>query len=260
MREREAPRAQPVDAPDIELGQVMMSRPEGVQGGHSSSRQGVEKVPPSVQEAMSVDVSALSEESLLALVLRTASKRGGSAVEQARRLLASFGSLGGVARAGHAELVAAASIPVAKAAAISAAFELGRRRIAVPLPRGHSFTSSHEVYEAFAPRLAALEQETFWILLMDQRNKILRQLEVVRGSISRCMVTPQEVFAPAIREKARRMVLMHNHPSGDPEPSTEDRSLTRRLVHIAELHHIEIIDHLVFGDGRYVSFADRGWL
>jgi DNA repair protein RadC len=165
-----------------------------------------------------------------------------------------------IERAGVAELSGIGGICTQKATAVHAALELGRRLVETPLYRGQSFTSSREVFEAYAPRLGGCEQETFWVLLLDQQNRVVKQIQIVSGSVNRCPLSPQDVFAPALREKAVRLILLHNHPSGDPEPSQDDRSLTQRLQKIAQLLNIEILDHLIICDQRYVSFADRGLL
>lgn len=211
-------------------------------------------------EGMAQAPDGLSNERLLALLLRTGGKKAGSVQEQSQRLLAAFGDLRGIGRAGLGELCSLEGITPQKAASLQAAFELGRRFLCVPYQRGQAFVSAEDVFRAYQAELSTSEQETFWVLLMNQRNRVLRTLQVAKGSINRCPITPQDVFAPALREKAVRMILMHNHPSGDPTPSLEDRSLTRRFQHIASLLGIEILDHIVFGEGRYVSFADEGWM
>ncbi|TNE49269.1 MAG: DNA repair protein RadC [Deltaproteobacteria bacterium] len=217
--------------------------------------------PPQDLEHLSVrTMQQLSEDELLALLLRTSSRVGGTPLEQARTLRREFGSLRELERSGVLELTQTPGITAAKASAIHAALELGRRLVEQPIQRGQSFTSSRMVFEAFAPRLSGYEQETFWLLLLDQKNRVLKQHRIAQGSINRCPLTPQDVFAPALREKAVRLLLIHNHPSGNPEPSRDDRTLTERLQQMAQLLGMEVIDHIVLGDQDYVSFADRGWL
>lgn len=176
------------------------------------------------------------------------------------QLLVRFSSLRDLEKAGIAELCGVPGIGEKRAAALKSALALGRRLTEVPLKRGQSYTSSRDVFQAYGPKLHGLEHEEFWCLLLDQRNRVLREVRVSQGSINKCPVMPQDIFAPAMREKAVGLVFLHQHPSGDPEPSSDDRSLTMRLCHIAELLNIKVVDHIVVGDGCYVSFADRNWL
>ena len=108
--------------------------------------------------------------------------------------------------------------------------------------------------------MCLLEKEQFHIVMLDGKNRILREERISEGILTASLVHPREVFAPAIREAAAGLVLIHNHPSGDPEPSPEDREVTRRLVAVGELVGIRILDHVIVGDGRYVSFIERGLL
>lgn len=205
-------------------------------------------------------IHTLHECELLALILRTTSQQGGDPLQQARLLWQHFGSLRELERCGLAEISAIPGMNVPKATAILAALALGRRLLETPLQRGQSLTSSQMVFEAYAPKLQGLEHETFWLLLLDQKNRVIKHLQIAQGSINRCPIAAQDVFAPALREKAVRLLLLHNHPSGNPEPSQDDRLLTQRLQQMAQLLGLEIIDHLIIGDPQYISFADRGWL
>jgi len=213
-----------------------------------------------MQMLLSRPTQELSEDELLSLIVRTKSQVGGSSLEQARRLWEKFGSLREIERSGVAELSRLPGLTFAKAASIQAALELGRRLVSTPLYRGQSYTSSRQIFAAYSPRIGGLEQENFWVLLLDQQNRVIKEIKIASGSINRCPLTPREVFAPAFREKSVRIVLLHNHPSGDPEPSREDQTLTQRLQEVAAILGVEIIDHLVIADQSYVSFADRGWI
>lgn len=195
----------------------------------------------------------ISDAELLALVLR-------SSVQSAVQLMEEFGSLRSLVQAGTHELCQTQGIGIQRVAILKAVLSLGQRLHTVSLHRGQSFTSSHAVYLAYHPRVVGLEQETFWVLLLDTRNRIIREIQVALGSVNRCPLSTQDIFAPALREKAVRLILIHNHPSGNPEPSQDDRTLTQRLKQCASLLGLEILDHIVIGDGCYVSFADRGWM
>ncbi|MCB9640897.1 MAG: DNA repair protein RadC [Myxococcales bacterium] len=224
--------------------------------------------PPSPLRGTSSDLPQLSfrphrdlhDVELLALLLRTSGRQQGSALEQAQRCLKGFQDLRSLERAGTGEIAEIAQLPYEKASSIKAALELGRRLAGQPLSRGEAYLCSRQIWRAYGPKLAGHEQETFWALLLDQGNRLLREIQVSKGSVNRCPVTPAEIFAPALREKAVSLILLHNHPSGQPEPSPEDRALTERLQQVAQLVGVRILDHLVLGDQSYVSFADRGWI
>lgn len=186
--------------------------------------------------------------------------RGKKAQETALAILSEFPSLKRLANAGIGELASIPGMSKKKAISLKSAIELGRAMVGEKLERGKSFTSSYAVYEHYHPLFAGKEKEEFHMLLLDQKNRVLGSVLVGVGSINRCPITPQEIFAPALREKAVRLLLLHNHPSGNPEPSQDDRTLTQKLQQMAQLLGFEIIDHIVIGDGNYVSFADRGWI
>jgi DNA repair protein RadC len=140
------------------------------------------------------------------------------------------------------------------------AFELARRLAERQVVRGAPFTSSGQVFEAFHGRLRHLRHEQTWLVLLDAKNRVQREVMLSQGSLTGSPVHPRELFRLAIREAAVSIVLVHNHPSGDPEPSPEDQDLTRRLQAVGELVGIRIVDHIVVGDGSYVSFLERGWI
>lgn len=202
---------------------------------------------------------ALSDAHLLAILLRTG-RPNSSAVEVAIELLDRLGGVGGLARCGVDELCTTQGIGPAKAAQLKAAVELGRRSMAVPLTTGVRISSSADLFKHFHPRLRDLKHEVFKVVLLDAKNAVLKETTVSEGSLTLSIVHPREVFAPAVREAAAGILLLHNHPSGDPTPSSEDRHLTDRLVAVGQLLGIRVLDHLIIGDGRYVSFSDQGWL
>jgi DNA repair protein RadC len=178
----------------------------------------------------------------------------------ARRLLDRFGTLRQLASSTPQALRAAAAVGPDLALRLAAAFELGRRVHAARLPMGRLLKNSEEIFAAFGGRLRDLKKERFLSVLLDGRARVLREDLVSEGTLTASLVHPREVFAPAIREAAASIVLVHNHPSGDPEPSPEDLEITRRLAAAGELIGIRIADHVVIGDGCYVSFLDRGLL
>jgi DNA repair protein RadC len=201
----------------------------------------------------------LSDAQLLAILLRTG-RRDSSAVQVAIELLGQLGGVDGLARCGVEELRAIKGVGPAKAAQLKAAVELGRRSLAVPLSSGTRVSSSADLFKHFHPMLRDLKHEIFKVVLLDAKNTVVKETTVSEGSLTLSVVHPREVFAFAVRESAAGVIFLHNHPSGDPAPSPEDRQLTERLVGAGRLLGIRVVDHLIIGDGRYVSFADQGWL
>jgi DNA repair protein RadC len=184
----------------------------------------------------------------------------GRASERGKVLLERLGTLRRVAAATPAELRLAAGLSPGAAARLAAAFALGRRVHAQRLAVGALLRTSGAIFEAFHARLRDLKKERFIAIHLDGRNRVVREDVVSEGILTSSLVHPREVFAPAIREGAGGLLLVHNHPSGDPEPSPEDHEVTRRLCAVGELVGIRVFDHVVIGDGRYVSFLERGLL
>lgn len=201
---------------------------------------------------------ALSDAQLLAVILRTG-RGGGTAVDLGRELLEKFGGLDGIARAGIKELLAIPGIGPAKAAEVKAAIELGRR-YQKPSLAGASFCASQDVADYYRPRLKDIKQEYFRCLLLDTKNRIIRDEPVSAGTLSASLVHPRETFKAAVRESAAAVIFVHNHPSGDARPSQEDILLTRRLVQAGDLLGIRVLDHVIVGDGGHYSFRDSGLL
>ncbi|NOT21466.1 MAG: DNA repair protein RadC [Nitrospiraceae bacterium] len=201
----------------------------------------------------------LSNAQLLAILLRVG-RQGSSAVQVAMDVLDRFGGVGGLVQCGIEELCAVPGVGEAKAAQLKAALELGKRALASPLTKGTKITSSRDLFSHYHPTLRDLRHEIFKVVLLDAKHAILRDATVSEGSLTLSIVHPREVFTLAVRESAAAVIFLHNHPSGDPTPSQEDRVLTARLVSAGEVLGIRVLDHLVIGDGRYISFADQGWL
>jgi DNA repair protein RadC len=200
---------------------------------------------------------ALADVELLAIQLGSGT-RGKSAIDVAREMLAAYGSLAAVASREVAELAGLPGVGRAKAARLAAAFEL-TRRLRGRTPGARTVLGCPaEVHAAFAPLMEDLPREVFRVALLDAQNVLLRDLVVSEGTLSASLVHPREVFKPAILEPAASLILVHNHPSGDPTPSREDLRLTRQLAECARLLDLRINDHVVIGRGCYVSLAERG--
>jgi DNA repair protein RadC len=203
--------------------------------------------------------AALSDAELLALLLRTGG-RSADALAVAKSLLESHGGLHGLARAGGRELVGAAGIGPAKSASVCASLELGRRLAARRLQPGAAIRGPGDVFAHFHPSLRLAPQEKFIALLLDGRHRVLREEVISQGTLTASLVHPREVFRPALRESAAALILVHNHPSGDPTPSAEDREITGRLVRAGELLGVRVIDHVVVAERGYCSLKEEGAL
>jgi DNA repair protein RadC len=198
----------------------------------------------------------LSDAQLLGIIIRSG-EGGRTAVDLGRELLVKFGNLAGIAGAGIKELCEVKGIGPAKAAEIKAAIELGRRH-QKPTMAGASFCASQEVADFYQPRLRDARKEEFRCILLDTKNRLIREETVSTGSLTASLVHPRETFKSAVRESAAAVIFVHNHPSGDIKPSQEDILLTRRLVQAGDLLGIRVLDHVIVGDGGHFSFRDSG--
>ncbi|MDP3062174.1 MAG: DNA repair protein RadC [Chloroflexota bacterium] len=201
--------------------------------------------------------SSLSNTELAAILLRTGLK-GESVLEMATRLLARFGGLPGLARAGFEELCQQRGISEAKASHLLAALELGRRLASLQPEERPVISSPRDVSNLLMGEMAFLEQEHLRVVLLNVRNHVLGVHEVYVGSTSGAVVRAAEVFRPAVRANCSSVILVHNHPSGDPAPSAEDVEMTRQMVSAGKLLDIEVLDHIVLGQQRFISLKEKG--
>ncbi len=206
-----------------------------------------------------VGAEMLSDAELLALLLGTGARSEPVSV-LASRVLHELGGLNALSRLGTGALSQLAGVGPSKASRIVAAVELGRRLVARPLPRGERIHSSRDVDAAMRPRLSPSEVERFIAIALDAKNRPLGEIEIARGGLSACPVSPADVFRALLREAAAGVVLVHNHPSGEPSPSTEDIVLTERLRSAGELLGVKVLDHVIIGREGYFSFLDAGLL
>ena len=204
-------------------------------------------------------LTALADAELLALQLGSGAP-GQSAVEVAREMLATYGSLAEIGAREVSELARQRGVGPAKAARLAATFEMCRRLRARPPGARVVLAAPDAVVAAFAPLMEDLKREVFRVALLDAKNGLLRDCVISEGTVSASLVHPREVFKPAILESAASLILLHNHPSGDPTPSREDIRLTRQLVEGARLLDLRLHDHVIVGRGRFVSFAEQGMM
>jgi DNA repair protein RadC len=200
---------------------------------------------------------ALSNGELLAILLRVG-VQGENAVQVGQRLLQELGGLPGIHRADYEEVCNQRGVGPAKAAQIKAAIELGRR-LAVEAPEERpAIHSPADAAALIQYEMSALEQEELRVILLDIRNRVEQILTIYRGSLNSSQVRVGELFKAAIRRNAAALIVVHNHPSGDPAPSPDDVALTRAIVQAGKLLDVEVLDHLVIGRGRFVSMKERG--
>ncbi len=201
--------------------------------------------------------ASLSTGELLALILRTGVP-GETAVDVAQRLLVNHGGLLGLSRVEHGDLCKEHGLGEVKAAKLKAIVELARR-LALEKPDERTrIQSPEDIVAILSSEMAALDQEELRVVLLNTKNEVLRIVTVYRGSVNAAQIRVSEVFKEAVRQNAPSLVIAHNHPSGDPTPSADDVAVTRELVKAGQILDIEVLDHLVIGDGRHVSMRRRG--
>ncbi len=206
-----------------------------------------------------VGAGSLGDNELLGLVIG-AGTEGAGAVALATSLLASCGGLHGLLRVSRDELLRIKGLGEARSAQVLAAVEIGRRVMASRPQDRRQVLSPADAAEILMPEFSARAVEQFGVLLLDTRHRVIRATVLSIGSLDGAAAQPREVFRQAVMASAAAMVLFHNHPSGDPQPSREDVELTRRVAAAGALMGIGVIDHLVLGDGRYCSLKESGYL
>ncbi|OGT20544.1 MAG: hypothetical protein A2V90_02325 [Gammaproteobacteria bacterium RBG_16_57_12] len=202
---------------------------------------------------------ALSDAELLAIFLRTG-VRGKTAVDLARELLNSFGSLRRLLEADKPSFCQAAGLGEAKYVQLQAVLEMSRRHLYEVLTRGEALSSPDATRNYLTARLRSYPQEVFACLFLDNRHQVIGFEELFYGTIDGAAVHPREVVRRAMAHNAAAIIFAHNHPSGVAEPSQADKNLTRRLQDALALVDVRVLDHFVIGEGQSFSFAERGML
>jgi len=209
------------------------------------------------ERLMHLGPQALAASELLAILLRVGVP-GENAVQVGQRLLKDFGGISGLQRAPLEELCNQRGIGEAKAAQIKAAIELGRR-LALESPEERpAVNSPADAAALVAYEMSALEQEHLRVILLDTRNRVVEIVEIYKGSVNSSQIHVGEIFKAAIRRNAPALIVVHNHPSGDPTPSPDDVVVTRAIVQAGKLLDVDVLDHMVIGLGRWVSLKERG--
>jgi len=199
--------------------------------------------------------AALSETEIVSLVLGGQPEK---ALGEARMLLGKFGGLHGLLRANVSELTQEHGLGPARAAQLKAALELGRRLLLTPAVERLQIRSPEDVAALLMVEMGHLDQEQLRVLLLDTRHQVIRHVVVYVGNINTSLVRVGEIFKEAVRENAAAILLIHNHPSQDPSPSPEDAAVTREVVAAGRLLSVDVLDHLIVTQQRYVSLRERG--
>jgi len=200
--------------------------------------------------------AVLSNAELIAILLRTGIA-GLNAVQLARHLLIEMGGLVGIHRADFEQLRQQRGVGPAKAAQLKAAVELGRRLSVAQPEERPVIQSPDDAAVLLMYEMGALEQEYLRVILLDTRNRVVKMVDVYHGSLNASLIRVGEVFRDAVRINAASMIVAHNHPSGDPDPSPEDVQVTRAIVAAGKLLDIEVLDHLIIGKNRFVSLKAK---
>ena len=211
-----------------------------------------------VEKSLSMGIESLSNGELLALLINSGTREK-SAMALAEEVLAKDASgIGYLRETSAQELMSIKGIGSSKAARIMAAVELGRRIAARPAPKGSRIESDEDVAMLFMEELRHKKKEFFKALLLDSKGKVISSETISVGELTSTIVHPREVFNQAVKKSAAAVVFVHNHPSGDPSPSREDIATTDRLVACGNILGIKVLDHIIIGDGRYISIKSTG--
>jgi DNA repair protein RadC len=230
-------------------------------------RQGVVKYQPLIRELPSQErprerlkkygAASLSNAELIAIVLRTGAASE-SVLNLSAKLLARFGGLNGLSKAGFGELCSERGLGVAKASQLKAALELGRRLLSTQPEERISVRSPQDIANLLQAEMAFLEQEELRVVLLNSKNHVLSTPQLYKGSVNTSLIRVSELFRDAVRENCPALIAVHNHPSGDPTPSPEDIQITEQMVKAGKLLDIEVLDHVIIGRQGFISLKERG--
>jgi len=211
------------------------------------------------EKLMKYGVGSLSDAELLAILIRSGTGKI-TAVDLAKKILTDFRSLDAMVSKTVADFKNFKGVGNTKAISLIAAFEIGRRA-AVSKEKGKvKLISPVDVANLFLPLMRDLQQEVFKVLMLDSANHLINEVEITRGTLNSSLVHPREVFKAAIAEPAAAIILMHNHPSGNAEPSSEDIQITRQLIEASKIIGIPVHDHIILAGNSFTSFAEKGIL
>lgn len=199
----------------------------------------------------------LTDAELLGIIIRDGTSNY-SAVDLAQKLLSEYGDFRRLSLISIGELCEMKGIGPARAAQIKASLAIAKRFSTISIKPSQQFKCSKDIFGHFHEQLRGRKQEIFLVILLDNKNRIIKELTISSGSLTSSIVHPREVFNPAIKESAVSVIFVHNHPSGDPEPSKEDIQTTHRLLEVGNIIGIKVLDHVIIGNECFVSFKDKG--
>lgn len=208
------------------------------------------------EKLINYGVKSLSNVELLAILLRTGSKKK-SAIDLSREIINSFDGVKNLANVSYEELTSINGIGRAKSCQLIASLELNKRISLAGLVESRKITSPEDVYNYFSELLKYDKREQFITILLNTKNEIITHLTISVGSLNSSIVHPREVFNAAVKKSAAAMVLLHNHPSGNPAPSKNDKNITNRIIEAGSILGIDILDHIIIGYDRYYSFKEH---
>ncbi len=211
------------------------------------------------EKLMQLGPEHLSESELLAILLRTGS-RTQTAVDLAKTIVARCGNLFELSTLNYRHICRIKGIGTVKAVTLAAAFEAGRRIASIPAQQKFKVSDPEVVFQRYGPMLQHLKKEVFMLLALNTANLLIRDIRISEGTLNASLVHPREVFKAAILESAASVILLHNHPSGEVQPSPEDRGITDRLTAAGKLLDIPVLDHIIIGAGKYFSFREAGMI
>ena len=199
----------------------------------------------------------LTDAELLGIIIRDGTINY-SAVDIAKEILSKYSDFRKLYSVSINELCKIDGIGPARAAQIKAALAIAKRFSTISLKPSQQFKCSRDIFDHFHEQLRGRKQEVFLIVLLDNKNRIIKELPISSGSLTSSIVHPREVFNPAIKESAASVIFVHNHPSGDPEPSKEDIQMTQRLLEVGNIVGIKVLDHIIIGNENFASLKDKG--
>lgn len=203
--------------------------------------------------------ASLTDAELLAVILGSGTTTE-TAIQLAQRMLKEVGDLHALSLLSMTELKRFHGIGIARAAQVKAALEMAHRCKELVAKPSSRFNNSKLVYQHFASHFHGKRQEEFWVAVLDTKNKLIHQAQITRGTLAGSLIHPREIFHLAIRNLGAGIIVLHNHPSGDPEPSQEDLKATRQISEASKIVGIQLLDHIIIGNGTYFSFKDSGLL